>query len=100
MKSESWMKWAMCLKTDAVLTNDPEKYLTLRDHEPSKKDEPENWPLRDRMTLYLWSWLGFIFMSLRVWRYSGRGGWKEKLGNVEERVIKGGVTEKAQEIQE
>ena len=42
--------------------------------------------------------MGFISMTLRVWRFSGRGGWKEKLGNVEERIVKGGITEKAQEI--
>jgi len=90
----------MYLKTDAVLTNDPEKYLSLRDHEPTKEDQPEFWSMRDRMTLYLWSWLGFFVMTLRVWRFSGRGGWKEKLGNVEERVVKGGISEKAQEVKE
>jgi hypothetical protein len=94
------MKWAIYLKTDAVLTNNPEKYLALRDHKPSEKDQPDFWPLRDRMTMYLWSWLGFLVMSLRVWRYSGRGGWKEKLGNVEEKVVKGGISEKVQDIKE
>jgi len=94
------MKWAMRLKTDAVLTNDPSKYLELRDHIPSENDEPENWPLREQLNLYLWSWLGFFIMSLRVWRYSGRGGWKEKLGNMEERVVEGGISEKVQEIKE
>ena len=94
------MKWAISLRTDAVLTNNPEKYLALRNHEPSEEDQPENWPLRDRMTLHLWNWLGFLIMSLRVWRYSGRGGWKEKLGNVEEQVVQGGISEKAQNVQE
>jgi hypothetical protein len=88
------MKWAMYLGLDAVLTNDPEKYLKLRDHVPSKQDDPENWSMKDRWTLYLWSWLGFLIMSLRVWRYSNRGSWKEKLGNVEETFAKGGATEK------
>ena len=92
------MKWAMHLQTDAVLTNNPEKYLALRDYMPSEKDRPEYWSLSDRLTLYLWSWLGFILMNFRVWRYSGRGEWKEKLGNVEERLIKGGISEKAQEV--
>ena len=94
------MKWAMYLQTDAVLTNNPEKYLALRDHSPSEKDRPEHWPMKEWFKLYLWSWLGFIFMTLRVWRYAGRGGWKDKLGNFEERVVKGGVTEKAQEVTE
>ena len=90
----------MCLRTDAVLTNNPEKYLALRDHVPTEKDSPENWPLSDRWTIYLWSWIGYVVMSFRIWRYSGRGGWKEKLGNVEERVLEGGAVEKFQEIQE
>jgi hypothetical protein len=94
------MKWAIYLKTDAVLTNNPEKYLALRDHEPSEQDQPDNWAMRDRLTLYLWSWLGYLIMSLRVWRFSGRGGWREKLGNVEERVVEGGLSEKVQEIQD
>ena len=94
------MKWAMRLKTDAVLTNDPPKYLALRDHVPSKTDDPENWPRNEQWKLYLLSWLGFLLMSMRVWRYSGRGGWKEKLGNVEERVVEGGISEKIQEVQE
>jgi len=94
------MKWAIHLETDAVLTNNPEKYLALRDHESSEKDQPDYWPLKDRMTMHLWSWLGYLIMTLRVWRYSGRGGWKEKLGNVEERVVKGGISEKAQDIKE
>jgi len=95
------MKWAMYLRVDAVLTNDPKRYLDLRDkHVASTADCPETWPWRARMTLYFWSWMGFISMTLRVWRFSGRGGWKEKLGNVEERIVKGGITEKAQEIRE
>ena len=78
------MKWSMYLKTDAVLTNDPEKYLALRDdYFPTEQDQPENWPLKDVLTLYFWSWLGFVIMSLRIWRFSGRGEWREKLGNVE-----------------
>ena len=97
-KSELWMKWAMCLKTDAVLTNDPEKYLALRDHVPSEQDHPTNWPFKDQLSLYFWSWFGVFIMSLRIWRYSGRGGWKEKLGNVEERIVEGGISEKVQEI--
>jgi hypothetical protein len=92
------MKWAMYLKTDAVLTNDPEKYLALRDHVPSPMDRLEAWDWRDRWTMYLWSYLGAFVMSVRVWRYSGRGGWKEKLGNMEERMVKGSISEKAQEI--
>jgi hypothetical protein len=92
------MKWAMYLKTDAVLTNNPEKYLALRDYVPTEQDHPENWPLREFMTTYLWSWVTIIFMSLHVWRISKRGGWKEKLGNVEEKVIKDGISEKVQEI--
>jgi hypothetical protein len=76
------MKWAMRLETDAVLTNDPEKYLSLRDHVPTEKDEPANWPYRSLLTLYFWSWLGFLMMSVRVWRFSGRGGWKGKLENI------------------
>src|SRR5436309_15303563 len=87
-QSELWMKWAVYLKTDAVLTNDPEKYLMLiRDHESTEKDQPKYWSMKDRWRLFLWSWLGFVIMSLRVWRFSGRGGWKGKLGNVEERVV-------------
>jgi len=93
------MKWAIYLKTDAVLTNNPEKYLALRDHEPSELDRPDNWTLRDRLTLHLRSWMGFLLMKFRVWRYSKRG-WREKLGNVEERVVQGGLSEKLQEIQE
>jgi hypothetical protein len=88
----------MRLKTDAVLTNDPEKYLGLRDHEPSDADEPDHWPLADRMRLYLLSWLGFLIMTYRVWRFSSRGGWKEKLGNVEEELVEGGMSEKIQEV--
>lgn len=94
------MKWAIYLKTDAVLTNNPDKYLSLRDHEPAEQDQPDNWAMKDRLTLYLWSWLGYLIMSLRVWRFSGRGGWREKLGNVEERVVEGGLLEKVQEIQD
>jgi hypothetical protein len=90
------MKWAMYLKTDAVLTNDPPKYIALRDHVPSEKDSPENWPLRDRLKLYLFSWLGYIFMTIRVWRYAKRGGWS----TVEERVVKGGIQEKIEEVDE
>ena len=92
------MKWAIYLKTDAVLTNDPEKYLALRSRVLTEQDHPESWPWREFITLYLWSWLGFIFMSLRVLGFSKRGGWKEKLGNVEAKVIKGGVSGKVQEI--
>ena len=94
------MKWAMYLKTDAVLTNDPEKYLALRDRVPSEQDQPAHWPLKDQLALYLWSWLGFLMISLRVWRLSGRGRWRAKLGNVEESVGKGDVSEKVQEIHE
>jgi hypothetical protein len=94
------MKWAMCLKTDAVLTNDPPKYLALRDHVPSEVDLPENWPWRDRLKLYLFSWLGYIFMTLRVWQYKKRGGWTEKMGNLEERVVEGGIQEKIEEMDE
>lgn len=90
----------MYLKTDAVLTNDPEKYLAFRDHVPTEKDQPENWPLRDLFKLYLWSWFRFFIMSLHIWRYARRGGWKEKLESVEERVVKGGISEKVQEINE
>ena len=92
------MKWAIYLKTDAVLTNDPEKYLALRDCVPSEQDQPANWSWKDRLTLYFWSWCGFLIMTLRIWRFSGRGGWKEKLGNVEERLVEGGISEKVQEI--
>ena len=92
------MKWAIYLKIDAVLTNDPEKYLALRDCAPSEQDQPSNWPLKDQLILYFWSWLGFLMMSVRVWMYSGRGGWKEKLGNVEERVVEEGISETVQEI--
>lgn len=88
----------MYLHTDAVLTNNPEKYLALRDHVPNEQDQPEYWSWKDRLTLYLQSWIGFVSMSFRVWRYSGRGGWKEKLGNIEERIIKGGISEMVQEI--
>jgi hypothetical protein len=56
------MKWAMYLQTDAVLMNNPEKYLTLRDQSPTEKDLPENWPLRDRWTLFLYCLLGYIFL--------------------------------------
>ena len=94
------MKWAISLKTDAVLTNDPEKYLALKDHKPSILDYPQNWSFRNWWTVYFWSWLGATIMNIRVWRYSGRGGWNMKLGNVEERVIKGGIPEKAQEIKD
>ena len=88
------MKWAIYLKTDAVLTNNPEKYLEFRDHEPSEKDQPGNWSLSDRLKLYLWSWLGFFIMSLRIWRFSARGRWKDKLGDVKER----GNSEKIHQI--
>jgi hypothetical protein len=94
------MKWAMYLKTDAVLTNNPEKYLALRDHVPTEHDQPENWLLKEWLILYIRSWVSFVFTTLRVWRFSGRGGWKEKLGNVEEKGVKSGVLEKIQEIQE
>jgi hypothetical protein len=88
------MRWAIYLKTDAVLTNDPKKYLDLHDqHVTSTADCPENWSMRDRWTLFLWSWLGYFVMSLRIWRFSGRGGWKEKLENVEEHVVEGGISE-------
>lgn len=90
----------MYLKADAVLTNDPGKYLALRDHVPSKQDTPENWPYRAQLALHLWSWLGFFIMSFRVWRFAGRGGWKEKLGDVEESIVEGGISEKVQEIDE
>jgi hypothetical protein len=93
------MKWAIYLKTDAVLTNNPDKYLALRDHEPSEQDQPDNWAMKDRLTLYLWSWLGYLIMSIRVWRFSGRGGCREMLWNVEERVVEGGLSEKVQEIE-
>jgi hypothetical protein len=93
------MKWAMYLKTDAVLTNDPVKYLKLRDHVPSKKDTPENWPYRDLLLLYAFSWLGYFIMSFRVWRYAGRAGWKEKMGIVEEKIVQGGITEKVQDME-
>ena len=73
------MKWAMYLQVDAVLTNDPEKYLALRDHVPTERDKPESWPFKDRWRLFLWTWLGLIVMSLLSWRSSRRQGWKEKL---------------------
>jgi len=102
VNSESWMKWAMYLKTDAVLTNDLAKYLALRDHVPSKEDTPESWPYRDFFTIYCLSWLGFLIMSFRVWRYAGRGNlrWKDRSGNIEETIVKGGISEKMQEIEE
>jgi hypothetical protein len=84
----------MYLQIDAVLTNNPEKYLALRDHVPTERDQPENWPFKYRWTLFLWNWLGFIMMSLLVWRTSGRQGWKEKLNNVVERVVEDSISEK------
>jgi len=97
VNSESWMKWAMYLKTDAVLTNDPAKYLALRDHVPSKKDSPDYWTYRDFFTVWCLNWLGYLIMSFRVWRYAGRDTWKEKLGNVEEKIVNGGMSEKVQQ---
>jgi hypothetical protein len=92
------MKWAIYLRTDAVLTNDPDKYLAFRDHVPSEQDQPANWPLRDQLTLYLLSWVGFLMMKLLIWRFSGRGGWKEKLENIEDNLGEGGISEKIREI--
>jgi hypothetical protein len=94
------MKWAIYLKTDAVLTNDPEKYLAFRDRVPLEQDQPANWPWKDQLTIYFLSWFGFLMMTLRVWRFSGRGRWKERLGNVVEGVGKGDISEKVQEIPE
>jgi hypothetical protein len=94
------MKWSMQLRTDAVLTNDPKKYLAVREsHVPSTADCPENWPWRDRLRLFMYSWLGYLMMTFRVWRYSGHGAWKERLGNVEERLVEGGISEKMADIE-
>ena len=93
------MKWAIYLKTDAVLTNNPEKYLALRDaHVPSEKDQPSHWSMREWWKVYVGSWWGVIMTRIRVWQYSGRGGWKERLGSVEETVVKDGISEKIQEV--
>lgn len=90
------MKWAIYLKTDAVLTNDPEKYLALRDSAYSQQDQPPNWPLKDQLILFLLSWFGFLIMSFRVWKFSRRGR-KVKLGNIEKTVVERGISEKVQE---
>ena len=92
------MKWAMYLKTDAVLTNDPVKYIALRDHVPSKNDAPESWPYRDFFTLYALSWMGYFLMTLRVWRFAIRSEFHAKMEKVEEKMANGGLTEKIQEI--
>jgi hypothetical protein len=91
------MKWAIYLKTDAVLTNDPEKYLALRDSAYSERDLPPNWPLKDQLILFFWNWLGFLIMSFRVWRFSRRER-KANLGKIEKTVVEGVISEKLKEI--
>ena len=93
------MKWAMYLKTDAVLTNDPEKYLALRNHLSTEPDQPDNWSLRNQWSLYFWKWYGFVMMSLRVWRFSEPRSWKERSGDVQEKAVKG-EGENSEKLQE
>jgi hypothetical protein len=89
------MKWAMYLGLDAVLTNDPEKYLSLRNHVPSEKDDLRYWPLKERWNIFLWSWIGFLVTVLHAWRYSGqRSRWKERLRDVKRNLIQGGAVRK------
>jgi phosphatidylglycerol phospholipase C len=66
VNDEAWMKWAISKEFDGVLTDDPKKYLEVRDSYVAKKHRI---PLKSWGAVFFMNILAFVFSLLFRYRY-------------------------------